>query len=217
MSDNLFKVNYDKDKHIYTIKNDKTSIDKFIIKLKEELGDKILDISVRGLASGKNNFRFKELPYGFKQIALYWESKSIERKKTRQYYLKIYVNWDKFPLALCNMDWVPSVIKELEPAKEEDFNNNRDRAYDLIKRVFKKYTKYFCVTTFCGIIPQSSWFARAYIKVITEIPITGHDVFIHSTISNLSDFGMNHLEEIRKGFTSIVRKEVENISELYLR
>jgi len=174
-----------------------------------------LDISVRGLGSGVNKFRFKVIPYGFKQTSIYWESESFDKNKTRQYYLKIYIDWDKFPLAICNMDWVQSEMNELEPAKEDDFIENTKRAYDLIKNVFKKHSKYFNVLTFCGIIPGRTWFARAYIKVITELPITGHDVFVHSNIRNLSEFGLNHLEEIEKKFTSIVRNEVENISEIY--
>lgn len=63
MSEKFFKVNYDKAKQIYAVKNDKTSIDKFVVKIKKDLGDKMLDISVRGLAAGINNFNFKQLTH----------------------------------------------------------------------------------------------------------------------------------------------------------
>lgn len=115
------------------------------------------------------------------------------------------------------MDWVSSVDESLKKGTEAEFYYNRDKAFDLVEKTFKKHTKYFRVSAFCGILPQSSWFARAYLKIVTEIPVSGHDVFVHSGISNLSDFGLNHIEEVRKEFTDIVTKEVEDINELYLK
>ncbi|MBX7181804.1 MAG: hypothetical protein K1X82_06815 [Bacteroidia bacterium] len=216
MSEKLFKVNYDKIKHLYKVQNDKTSIDKLIIQLKKELGDKILEISVRGLSAGKNDFYFKQIPYGFEQRAIYWESRSIDRKKTRQYYIKIYVDRDKFHLALCNLIFISDHPElNLKPAKESDFYYNRDKSFRLVEKIFKKHTKYFCVSAFCGILPTSEWYARAYIKIIAEVPVTAHDVFVHSDISNLSEFGLNHIEEIGKEFAKIVTSENVDLHELY--
>lgn len=217
MSDKLFQVNYEKAQNIYAVKNDKTSIDKFIIKVKKELGDKILDISVRGLIGGLNDFNFKQLPHGFVQKALYWESNKIDRKNTRQYYIKLYIDWDKLPLAICNMSWTSGADSSLEPGTEAEFYYNRDKAFNFISPVFKKYTKYFMVSTFCGILPMSSWYARAYIKVIIELPVTGYDVFTHACIDNLSEFGLNQINEIRREFTDIVANEIDDITELYIK
>lgn len=216
MNNKLFKVDYNKEKYIYYAKRDGTSLDKFVNKVRKELEHILLDISIKGIKVGKNDFYFKQLPYGFEQKGLYWEAKNIDRTKTRQYYMKIYLDWDKMPFRICNMNWVSSVDETLKTGTSEDFYYNRDLAFKLIEKLFKKHTKYFVVSTFCGILPQSSWYARLYIKVIFELQITGFDIIVHSGNNNLTDFGLNHIKEIRNEFALIVNKENIPLSELYI-
>lgn len=215
MSSDLFIVNPQKAKHLYEVQNDNTIVDTFVIKLKKEFGDTFHAISVRGLSAGKNDFGFKQLPYGFEQRALYWESSVVDRTKIREYYLKLYVNYDKFPFKICNMDWVPSVDSRFEKASEKDFYFNRDRAFRLIEKFFKKHTKFFMVSVFCGVLPHSSWSTRCYIKVIIRLPVSGIDVFMHSGINNITDFGQTYLSEVRKEFCKIVDSDNLDLSKLF--
>lgn len=215
MSSEFFILHPQKAKNIYHVKNDKTSLDKFVIKLKKEFGDTFHGISVRGLSAGKNNFGFKQLPYGFEQKAVFWEAKKINNTKVREYYLKLYINFDKLPFHICNMDWVSSVDSRFEKATEKNFYSNRDRAYKHIENIFKKHTKFFMVSVFCGFLPQSSWSTRCYIKVIIKLPVTGIDVFAHSGINNLTDFGQNYSNAIKFEFSKIVDTENHDISKLF--
>lgn len=79
-------------------------MDKFVIKLHQEFGNLLLKISVNGLSAGKNNFNFKQLPYGFEQKHIYWNSNFEENVYCINYYLKLYINFDKFPFKVCNME-----------------------------------------------------------------------------------------------------------------
>jgi hypothetical protein len=199
-----FTVDTGKAKHLYQVKNDGTSVDKFVINLKKEFGDTFTAISIRGLSAGKNDFDFKQLPYGFKQIALYWENPEADKTKIREYYLKLYVHYDKFPLRICNMEWIVTADAGLEKGTETDFNFNRDKAFALIESFFKKHTAFFMVSVFCGILPQSSWSNRCYLKVILRLPVSGIDVFHHSGINNLTEFGQNFINDIQSEFSRIV-------------
>ena len=165
MSSEIFIVNRQKAKHLYEIQNDGTSVDYFVINLKQEFNDTFLAISVRGLSARKNNFNFKQLPYGFPQKALYWKNPVEDKTKIREYYLKLYVNFAKFPFKVCSMTWVPSVDSRLKNGTEEDFLFNRERAYRLIETFFKKHSVFFMVSVFCGVLPQSSWSTRCYVKL----------------------------------------------------
>ena len=215
MSTELFTVNFKKATHLYDIQNDGTSLDNFVIKLKKEFSDIFLAISVRGLSAGKNNFGFKQLPYGFEQKAIYWESSQIDKTKFREYYLKLYVNYNKFPFKICNMDWVAREDSSLEKTTPTDFYFNRDRAFSLIEKFFKKYTDFFMVSVFCGVLPHSSWSTRCYIKVIMRLPVSGVDVFVHSGINNITDFGHSYLNEVKKEFSKIVDSENLNLEKLF--
>lgn len=216
MSTEFFNLNLQKAKNIYEVKKDKTSLDKFIIKLKKEFGDTFHGISVRGLSAGINNFNFKQLPYGFEQRSLYWEAKKIDNTCVREYYLKLYVNFDKFPFYVCNMDWVHSVDSRFKKSIETEFYSNRDIAFKLIEDIFKKNTSFFMVSVFCGILPQSTWQTRCYIKVIIKLPVTGIDVFVHSGINNLTDFGRNYTKDIKLEFIKIVDTENHDVSKLFV-
>lgn len=215
MSSKLFDIDFYKAKHLYEIKFDNTSIDNFIIGLKKEFGDIFKAISVRGLTAGKNEFGFKQLPYGFTQKALCWEDPITYNKNTREYYLKLYVDYDKYPFRICNMDWVPDVDSKFKAGNEADFYYNRDRAFDLIENYFMENTLFFMVSVFCGIVPQSSWSSRCYIKVIIRLPVSGIDLFMHSGVNNLTDFGNNNIEEIKREFSRIVDSEGYDLRKLF--
>lgn len=215
MSSELFTVNIKKVKHLYQVQNDGTSVDKFVIALQKEFGDTFIAISVRGLSAGKNIFNFKQLPYGFDQKALYWETPVADETKIREYYLKLYVNFDKFPFRICNMDWVPSADSRFEKGTEKDFLFNRERAYRLIESFFKKHTTFFMVSVFCGVLPHSSWPTRCYLKIIFRIPISGIDVFVHSGINNLTDFGQSFITDIKQEFSKIVDEGNYDLSKLF--
>jgi len=216
MNSQLFIINHKKEKHLYEVKNDQTSIDNFIKELNEEFGDIFIAISVRGLNAGKNEFRFKKFPYGFEQKDLFWESTNSEKTNTRYYYLKLYPNVSKFPFRLCNMEWVPDADKSLEKGREEDFNYNINRAFGLIEGFFKNHTRFFKVSVFCGIIPKSSWSPRCYIKVIIRLPVSGIDLFEHSGISNLTEFGQNFIRNVRREFVEIVDSNNYDLSNLFI-
>ncbi len=215
MSPEIFTVHPQKAKHLYEVQNDKTSLDEFVIKLKKEFGNIFHALSVRGLSAGKNDFAFKQLSYGFQQRAIYWESSTIDNTKIREYYLKLYVNYNKFPFKICNMDWVPSIHSRFEKGTEKDFYLNRDRAFKLLEKFFKKKTRFFMVSVFCGILPQSSWSSRCYIKVIIKLPVTEIDIFTHSGINNLTDFGQSFLNDIKNEFCNIVDAENHDLSKLF--
>ncbi len=71
------------------------------------------------------------------------------------------------------------------------------------------------VSVFCGILPQSSWSTRCYIKVIIKLPVTGIDIFTHSGINNLTDFGQSFLNDIKNEFCNIVDAENHDLSKLF--
>ncbi len=215
MSSEFFQLDLNKAKGLYKVKKDKTSIDKFVNNLNKEFGDILHGISVRGLTGGNNNFYFKQLPYGFEQKAVYWEAKKIDDTKTREYYLKLYVNYEKHPFYICNMNWVSSFSTDLKTANEKEFNANRDYAFRLIEKFFKKHTKYFLVSVFCGVIPGSSWSTRCYIKVIIKLPVSGIDVFTHCGIGNLTDFGQVYYNQIKSEFCNIVDSENYDLANLF--
>lgn len=211
-----FVVIKQKIKNLYDLRYDNTSIDKLLVKLKKHLHDKLIAISVRGLDTGKNDFYFKQNPYTFKQVALYWESKEFNTCPIRQYYIKLYLDRNKVPLRVCNMDWIKGYDESLEIGKEEDFNYNVELAYDLMEEVLEKETKSFMVSAFCGYNPSSSWSARAYFKLIVELKVEAHDLFLHSGLSNLTDFGKNHITEVRSSFIDIINLNKLDINQLFL-
>lgn len=211
-----FVVIKEKIKNLYDLRYDNTAIDKLLVRLKKHLHDRLVSISVRGLDTGKNDFYFKQNPYTFKQVALYWESKELITGPIRQYYIKLYVDRDKVPLRVCNMDWIKGYDESLEIGKEEDFNFNIELAYDLMEEVLVEETKCFMVSAFCGYNPSSSWTARAYFKLIVEIKVGAHDLFLHSGLNNLTDFGKNHLDEVRKSFLNIINVNKIDINQLFL-
>ena len=211
-----FFVIKEKIKNLYDLRYDNTSIDKLLVQLKKHLHDKLIAISVRGLETGKNDFYFKQNPYSFKQVALYWESKEIFTSPIRQYYIKLYVDHNKVPLRVCNMDWIKGYDERLPIGKEEDFNFNVELAYDLMEDVLVEETKCFMVSAFCGYNPSSSWTARAYFKLIVEIEVGAHDLFLHSGLSNLTDFGKNHLTEVKNSFLDIINFNKLDINQLFL-
>lgn len=215
MNTNFFMVDLNKIKHLYEVQNDKTAADKFIIKLKKEFGDTILAISIKGLSAGNNKFNFKQNPYGFDQMALLWQSSKIDQIQVREYYLKLYINYNKVPFRICNMEWIQDVDSRYQKGTEEDFNYNVGKAYWLIEKFFKKHTKYFKVSVFCGLLPQSTWSTRCYLKVIIKLPVKGIDVFMHSGISNLSGFGLNYKEIVKREFCEIVNSQNYEISRLF--
>jgi hypothetical protein len=216
MSQHSFEVYRKKIKNLYKVNNDGTSIDNLVIDLKNKLGSKISEISVKGASSGLNEFDLNEAPYAFKQVALLWKHNDLDKITTRQYYVKIYLNHAKFKLKICNMNFISGSDPSSQPGTEKDFIYNRDKAFDLISPIFKEHSMSFCVSTFCGIIPTSIWSERTYIKVVVDLPIDGHDVFIHSSINNISDFGVNNINEIRDEFISIANNEIEDISDLFV-
>lgn len=201
-----FTINRRKIKNLYVIRYDNTSIDKLLIQIKKTLHDGLGAISVRGLDSGKNYFYFKQNPYAFKQIALYWEAKELRISAIRQYYIKLYLNYTKYPLRICNMDWIKGYDNALEIGTEEDFNFNTEFAYDLLENVLKESALTFTISTFCGYIPSSLWNARCYIKIIVDLPVTSHDLFYHIGRSNLTDFGKDHFNKIKDEFRRIIEK-----------
>jgi hypothetical protein len=71
------------------------------------------------------------------------------------------------------------------------------------------------VSVFCGILPQSSWSSRCYIKVIIKLPVTEIDIFTHSGINNLTDFGQSFLNDIKNEFCNIVDAENHDLSKLF--
>ena len=215
MSSESFIVNTKKVKHLYQVQNDGTSVDNFIMKLQKKFGKTFIATSIRGLSAGNNNFNFKQLPYGFDQKALYWETSAADNTKIREYYLKIYVDYDKLSFMICNMEWVPSADSRFERGTEKDFLFNRERAYRLVETFFKKNTTFFMVSVFCGILPQSSWSTRCYLKIIFRLPVTGIDVFVHSGINNLTDFGQNFISDIKNEFSKIVDTGDYDISKLF--
>ena len=217
MNSELFKVNLKKASNLYNVRNDETKIDAFIIKLYQEFGDLIQAVSVRGLSAGVNKFGIKQLPYGFVQKAKCWVSPNVDDTKLREYYIKLYIDYNKIPFKVCNMDWVKSVDGSLEKSTITDFNYNRDLAFRLIEKKFKEYTKYFMVSVFCGVIPQSSWSNRCYIKVIIRLQVTGIDIFTHSGIKNLTEFGQSYLNEVKEEFSKIVDSENYDLSKLYIK
>jgi hypothetical protein len=211
----IFTVPEHKAKNLYDIQNNGTSIDNFIIGLKKEFGDMFTAIGVKGITAGKNEFYFKDLPYRFEQKALYWESEHDNDLHIREYYLKLYVDCDILPLRICNMDWVPSADSKFKAGKESDFLYNRNIAFEAIEDYFKKHTKYFLVSVFCGVLPNSSWMFRSYIKVIIKLPVRGIDLFLQTTQNNLTDFGKSFYEEIKEEFIQIVDSGNYNIIDLF--
>jgi len=135
---------------------------------------------------------------------LYWETQVTDSTKIREYYLKLYVNYDKFLVRVCNIEWVPSADSRLEKGTEKGFLFNRERAYRLIETFFKKHTTFFMVSVFCGVLPQSSWSTRCYLNIIFRLPVTGIDVFVHSGINNLTDFGQSFISDIKNEFSRMV-------------
>jgi very-short-patch-repair endonuclease len=211
-----FAVNFKKIKNLYDVRYDKTSIDRLVIKLKKHLHDKLIAISVRGLDTGKNEYFFKQNPYTFKQIALCWKSNYPEKVPYRQYYLKLYLDYYKLPLRICNMDWIKGFDKNLEIGNEEDFNYNIEFSYNLIEEVLKECSRNFMVSVFCGYNPASSWPARAYIKLIVDLNVGPNDLFMHSGLTNLTDFGLNQIDEVKNTFIDIINNEGIDISPLFL-
>ena len=211
-----FEVNKQKIKNFYDLKYDNTSIDKLLVLIKNHLHDKIVAFSVRGIETGKNDFYFKQNPYTFKQVALFWESRELSIIPTRLYYIKLYVNRNQVPMRVCNMDWIKGYDESLEVGKEEDFNFNVELAYDLMEEVLVENTKSFMVSAFCGYNPSSTWPARAYFKLIVEIEVVALDLFLHSGLSNLTDFGKNHIDEVRQAFLNIINTNRIDITPLFI-
>jgi hypothetical protein len=209
-----FTINRGKIKNLYEIRYDNTSIDKLLIQIKKTIHDGLGAISVRGLDTGKNDFYFKQNPYTFKQVALYWESKELRNVTIRQYYIKLFLNYPT-PLRICNMDWIKGYDNTLQTGTEEDFNLNTKFAYDLLEDVLKESAQTFTISTFCGYIPSSLWNARCYIKIIIDLPVTSHDLFYHGGRANLTDFGKDHFNEIKDEFRRIVEKANSNIEYLF--
>lgn len=210
MNSELFQINTKKEKHIYVVRNDSTILDNLVIDIKKKLGEVILGVSVRGTTDAKNVFSFKQFPYGFKQKAKCSIAPSANMMNMRQYYLKLYVNFDKLPFKICNMDWVPAS----EGPNEADFNSNVNKAFNLIKNIFRVHVKFFMVSVFCGFIPQSSWSSRCYIKVIIKVPITPIDVFYHNCLGHLTDFGLNFKDDIKSEFCQIISEHSVDLLDL---
>ncbi|MBE2290228.1 MAG: hypothetical protein IAE95_11780 [Chitinophagaceae bacterium] len=211
-----FTVNIKKAKHLYEVTNNQTSVDRFVVRLKKEFGDTFHAISVDGLSAGRKNFGFKQLPYGFEQRALYWEAKNFDATRVREYYLKLYVNRNRFPLKICNLEWVGKYNSSFEQASENSFYYNRNAAFRLIESFFKKHTKFFMVSVFCGYLPQSSWPSRCYIKVVIKLPVTAIDVFEQCSIDNLTDFGTTFRNEIKEEFCKLVDSGGYDLSKLFI-
>ena len=215
MNSIIFTVHPKKAAGIYEIKDDNTSIDNFVIKLKHEVKDLLLEISVKGLSAGKDDFTFKQLPYGFEQKHIYWNPVFQEHVYSRKYYLKLYIDFDKFPFKICNMAWTPLVDRNLQKGSEADFYYNRDRAFVLLEDFLKKHSKCFLLSVFCGILPGSSWPNRCYIKLIIKLPVSGIDLFTHAGINNLTEFGLYRGNEIKLESAKIVDTEKINLENLF--
>lgn len=210
-----FIVHPTKAKHIYEVRNDNTSIDNFVSKLKKEFDNIFQAISVRGLSGGKNIFNFKQLSYGYEQKPLIWESNDSSNFKLREYYLKLYVNHDKVPFRICNMQWVAGELKGIKMGNEIDFHYNIDTAFQLLEKFLKHNCKYFKISVFCGILPYSSWPSRSYIKIIIKLPVSSNDLFRHAGISNFTDFGQTYIKEISDEFCRIIDSENHDLEMLF--
>ena len=212
----VFTVDLNKIKNLYEVQYDNTSIDKLVIRLKKHLHDKLIAVSVRGIDTGKNDFYFKQNPYTFKQIALFWESSSTNLEPSRQYYLKLYLDFYKLPLRICNMGWIKGFDNNLGIGLEDDFNYNVELSYNLIEEVVKETSRNFMVSAFCGFNPSSSWSARAYIKLIVNLDVGPNDLFMHSGLTNLTDFGRNYLDEVKMAFTDLIKTDNVDINQMFL-
>lgn len=71
------------------------------------------------------------------------------------------------------------------------------------------------VSVFCGILPQSSWPARCYLKIIFRLSVTGIDVFVHLGINNLAEFGQSFITNIKSEFSDIIDTGHYDLSKLF--
>lgn len=210
-----FTLDYKKIKNLYAVKNDNTSIDNFTIKFMEEFKSIILEYCVKGISAGENKFIFKQLPYNFVQHPFIWESNQINNFVTREYYLKVYFDYKKIPMKLCNFNWVDYVELNLISGSETDFIENIEIANNAIKEFLKNNCLGYRLSVFCGTIPGSSWKNRNYIKLIINLPISSLDLFTQAGISNLTDFGQNYRDIIKNEFIKIVENKSLDIITLF--
>jgi hypothetical protein len=200
-------------KHLYEIQRDHSSIDNLLIELRQELGDQLQAISVRGLSAGNSASSFEQLPYGFKQKIKGW-CRTNPVYPAKEYAIKLYLDHTRLSFRVCNMEWV-TANGLYAKATVEDFNYNCQLAYDITGKVCRKLANAFQVSVFCGHLPQSTWSFRCYVNLLVRLPVTAIDVFTHCTKENLTMFGRDYIHEVGIEFCQLVHRRGELVLKLY--
>lgn len=157
----------------------------------------------------------KNLSYNFKQNHVYWDNQSLANNKLREYSVKLFLDFNKFPFKICNEAWAASVDKTLSKGTQSEFDYNLNKANTLLGDFLKSNAQYFKLIVYSGVIPTSSWPNRSYVKIILRLPTNALDIFSLMSFSNLTEFGENHLEDVKNEFCRIVKGGDYHISKLY--